>query len=148
MDLGMTIKVTSGVLQTLREEAQKAMPEECCGLLLGQGERIEFAQPAANIAKDPLTRFEIDPVALLSAHKAARAGGPQIVGYYHSHPAGHPVPSATDCEHASGDARIWAIVANDEVAFWRDGKGGFEAAQWEEVSVMPRITEPDRKART
>ncbi len=133
----MTIKVTSGVLVKLREEAANAAPEECCGLLLGQvsagGVCIEKAAPAQNIADDRLTRFEIDPAALLAAHKAARAGGPQIVGYYHSHPTGHPVPSATDCEHASGDARIWAIVAGGEVAFWRDGEQGFAAMAWQEV---------------
>jgi proteasome lid subunit RPN8/RPN11 len=73
-----------------------------------------------------LTRFELDPVALLKAHREAREGGPQVLGYYHSHPEGHPVPSATDCEHASGDGRVWAIVTGHEVAFWRDGADGFE----------------------
>lgn len=123
----MGVEVTSGVKATLLAEAAIAGARECCGLLLGQGERIEQAVPAANVAADPERRFEIDPAALLAAHKAARAGGPEIVGYYHSHPDGHPLPSATDCEHASGDRRIWAIIAGGEVAFWRDGQGGFEA---------------------
>ncbi len=126
MNVCMVCEVTSGVLATLREEAVKAVPNECCGLLLGRGERIEEARPAENVAQDPAMRFEIDPAALLAAHKAARAGGPEIVGYYHSHPEGHPVPSATDCDHASGDARVWAIVAGSEIGFWRDGQDGFE----------------------
>ncbi|VWX47039.1 M67 family metallopeptidase [Novosphingobium sp. 9U] len=121
----MTVEVTSGVLATLREEAERAAPRECCGLLLGQGRRIEQALPAANVSPEPLTRFEIDPIALLGAHKAARAGGPEVIGYYHSHPSGHPVPSATDCEHSTGDLRVWAIVAGGEVAFWRDSGNGF-----------------------
>jgi len=129
----MEIELTSGVMATLIAESAKAAPEECCGLLLGEGALIAEAMPAQNVAEDRLTRFEIDPMALLAAHKAARAGGAQVLGYYHSHPKGHPVPSATDCEHASGDARLWAIVAGDKVAFWRDGEGGFEAA---EVSVV------------
>ena len=83
--------------------------------------------PAANDAPDPARHFEIDTAALLAAHRSARRGGPELLGYYHSHPAGHPVPSATDCEHASGDRRIWAIIANGDVAFWRDGEGGFAA---------------------
>ncbi len=122
----MTLKVASDVIATLLQEAANAAPHECCGLLLGEGARIDEARPAANISDDPARRFEIDPLALLTAHKAARAGGPQIVGYYHSHPEGHPVPSATDCEHASGDERVWAIIAGGEVAFWRDGAQGFE----------------------
>jgi desampylase len=118
------------ILETLLDEARKAAPEECCGILLGRDGRIEAAQPAANVAEDRLRRFEIDPLALLAAHKAARSGGPQIVGYYHSHPLGHPVPSATDCEHASGDARLWAIIADGEVGFWRDDKAGFEPVEY------------------
>ena len=123
----MTLAVTSGAMATLLEEAAKAAPLECCGLLLGRGGKIEQARPAANIAPDPARHFEIDPAALLAAHRAARNGGPQLIGYYHSHPAGHPVPSATDCEHASGDGRAWAIIASGEVRLWRDGASGFEA---------------------
>lgn len=121
----MAGEVTSGVIATLLAEATRTAPRECCGLLLGRDGRIDAVSPADNIADDPLRRFEIDPVALLQAHKAARAGGPELLGYYHSHPDGHPLPSATDCEHASGDGRLWAIVAGGDVTFWRDGEGGF-----------------------
>lgn len=126
----MTLEVTSGAMATLLEEAARAAPLECCGLLLGRGGRVETALPAANVAPDSLRHFEIDPAALFAAHRAARAGGPGLVGYYHSHPDGHPLPSATDCEHSSGDGRAWAIVAGGEVAFWCDGKNGFEALSY------------------
>jgi proteasome lid subunit RPN8/RPN11 len=129
----MTIEVTSGVLATLRQEAQAAAPSECCGLLLGTGARIDQAAPAANVSPEPRLRFEIDPAALFAAHRAARSGGPQVIGYFHSHPAGHPVPSATDCEHSTGDLRVWAIVAGDEVAFWRDSGNGFTPLSWHVV---------------
>jgi proteasome lid subunit RPN8/RPN11 len=131
----MALEVTRAVIAALLDEAARAAPAECCGLLLGRGDRIAEARAAANVAEDPLRRFEIDPAALFAAHRAARSGGPELLGYYHSHPAGHPVPSATDCEHASGDARLWAIVAGGEVRFWRDGQGGFEAV--EAVTVSP-----------
>ena len=124
------IEVRASVIATLLAEAGSAAPEECCGLLLGEGARIETVSPADNVAEDRTLRFEIDPYALLAAHKAARDGGPQILGYYHSHPEGHPVPSATDFEHASGDSRVWAIVAKGEVAFWRDGETGFEQVSY------------------
>lgn len=122
----MALEVTSGAMATLRAEAERTAPDEACGLLLGRGGRIEAARPAANVHADPRTRFEIDPAALIAAHRAARAGGPELIGYFHSHPAGHPQPSATDCAHSSGDGRVWAIVAGDEVTCWRDGAGGFE----------------------
>ena len=131
--MGMGLTVTSGVMATLLAEAESAAPRECCGLLLGRDGCIDEVVAAANLADDPLVRFEIDPVALIAAWRAERTGGPQVLGYYHSHPAGHPVPSATDCEHASGDGRAWAIVAGGRVAFWRDGPDGFEALPYDVV---------------
>ena len=116
----MEIEVTSGAIATLIAESARTAPLECCGLLLGREGRIEEARTADNVADDPARRFEIDPAALLRAHREARTGGPELLGYFHSHPNGHPLPSATDCEHASGDNRIWAIVADGQVLFYRD----------------------------
>jgi proteasome lid subunit RPN8/RPN11 len=123
----MDLEVTSGTIATLREEAARAHPHEACGLLLGQGARIELARPCANVHSRPERHFEIDPAALIAAHKAAREGGPQVLGYYHSHPNGRAGPSAEDRAEAAGDGRIWAIVANGGVSWWRDGANGFEA---------------------
>jgi desampylase len=125
--MGMVLTVTSGALATLLAEAERAAPEECCGLLLGEGERIEAAVPAANVAADRLRRFEIDPASLFAAHKAARDGGPQVLGYYHSHPHGPAEPSAQDRAGATRDGRVWAIVAGKTLGWWRDAPGGFEA---------------------
>ena len=122
----MILEVTSGAIATVLAEAAKAHPLECCGLLLGDGPRIARAEPAANVHPLPDRHFEIDPAALIAAHRAARTGGPKVLGYYHSHPTGHPLPSATDCEHAGHDGAIWAIAATGEVGFWRDANRGFE----------------------
>lgn len=127
----MQIEVTSHALAAMRAAAAAAHPREACGLLLGTGGRITAARTAANVHPSPETRFEIDPQALIAAHRAARAGGPAVLGYFHSHPAGAPEPSATDRACASGDGRIWAIIApNDrpaDVMFWKDGEQGFAA---------------------
>lgn len=123
----METAVTSGVKATLLAEAAKAYPLEACGLLLGQGDLVSAAVPVCNVHPDPARHFELDPAALIAAHRAARAGGPQVLGYYHSHPTGLTEPSATDRACASGDGRIWAIVAGDAVGWWRDAPGGFEA---------------------
>ncbi|MEO6093912.1 MAG: M67 family metallopeptidase [Novosphingobium sp.] len=120
-------EISIELLRRLVAEADRAAPLECCGLLLGQGARIETIESARNIAADPHRRFEIDPAALFAAYRAERSGGLQLIGYYHSHPSGHPAPSPRDCEHASGDRRVWAIIAGGEVGFWRDMDGSFEA---------------------
>ena len=93
-------------------------------MLLGRA-AVEEARPAANVAADPCRRFEIDPQALIDAHRAARADGAGVIGYYHSHPAGPSEPSAVDHALASGDGRIWAIVGEGDVTFWRDDRDGF-----------------------
>jgi proteasome lid subunit RPN8/RPN11 len=120
------LTVTAAVLARLLDEADRAAPDECCGLLLG-GETITDVLPADNVAADRRCHFEIDPIVLLSAHKAARHGGPAVLGYYHSHPTGSLEPSLTDRAEAFGDGRVWAIVAAGEVAFWRADPGRFEA---------------------
>ncbi len=122
----MDLEVTSGTIATLHEEATRAYPHECCGLLLGQGNRIERAVPAANVHPDPAWHFEIDPAALIAAHRAARSGGPQVLGYYHSHPNGRAEPSGEDIAMAERAGRIWAIIAAGDVLWWRDELHGFE----------------------
>jgi proteasome lid subunit RPN8/RPN11 len=123
--MGIDLAVTSGAIATVLNEAARAAPNEACGLLLGRTGRIERAVPTTNVAADPLRHFEIDPAALIAAHRAARAGGRQVMGYYHSHPTGRADPSETDRASASGDGLIWAIAAKADVLFWRNGPQGF-----------------------
>ena len=126
----MALVVTRQAIDRIFAAAAAAHPLECCGLLLGEGDHIREARPAANVHPEPARFFEIDPQALIDAHRDARsgasAGGPVLVGYYHSHPLGPPEPSATDRAHGTGDGRVWAIVGEGTVAFWRDAKEGFE----------------------
>jgi desampylase len=122
----MEITLTSGVLATLRKEAEIAHPLECCGLLLGADGLVVCAIPCPNLHPDPARHFEIDPAALIAAHRTERAGGPQVLGYYHSHPNGLAEPSASDRASASADGRIWAIIANSMVTLWIDRPDGFE----------------------
>ena len=128
------VGVRTQVSAFLIAEAKRAFPLEACGLLLGRTDAIDHATVCANIHPTPRSHFEIDPAALIAAHKAARAGGPQIVGYWHSHPTGSIVPSPTDQASASGDGRIWAIVAGGAVGFWRDTPHGFEPLSTQPVA--------------
>jgi proteasome lid subunit RPN8/RPN11 len=123
----MEIEVTSRALAAMRAHAAAAHPSEACGILLGAGARITAARPAANVHASPHTHFAIEPQALIDAHRAARTGGPAVIGYYHSHPTGPAQPSATDRASASGDGKVWAILARDAVTFWRALPQGFTA---------------------
>lgn len=122
----MNLQTTRSVMDQILAEAATAHPRECCGILLGNGETIGALEPARNVHPAPKTHFEIDPRALIDAHRAARRGGPQVVGYYHSHPRGPAEPSPTDQAMAARDGRVWAIAGQGEVRFWRDDEAGFE----------------------
>ena len=110
--------------------AERAHPHEACGLLLGAGaeggDHVHTALPTANVHPDPARHFEIDPAALLAAHKAARSGGPRLIGFFHSHPNGLARPSATDARDAAHDGRVWLIVAKGTITAWKDLPSGFE----------------------
>ena len=134
----MDLEISREVLDALQAASKSAHPHEACGILLGTANRITRFVPAANVHPDPATHFEIDPQALIDAHRGAREGGLQVLGYFHSHPCGPARPSATDCAMAAGDGRIWAIAgtgdgadettdsaARPQVTFWRDDIAGF-----------------------
>jgi desampylase len=127
--------ICEGTLDAILSHADAAHPNECCGLLLGEDAKITHAHSTENVHPNPATHFEIDPATLIAAYKAERAGGPQLIGYYHSHPNGRAEPSPTDRESAAHDGKIWAIVANGHVSFFRDGEEGFEALSY---AVEPR----------
>lgn len=117
--MGMALDISSTAIARILDEAAASPGREICGLLFGAGDRIEAARGCANVAADPARRFELDPAALLAAHRAARGGGPAIVGHYHSHPSGVAAPSVCDAEAAAADGAIWLIVAAGEVRAWR-----------------------------
>ena len=120
------ILITRAALQSIHTHTAACRPQEACGILLGEGIAITGALPAKNIHPAPRTHFEIDPQTLIDVHRAARAGGPQVLGYYHSHPTGPARPSATDAAQAPHDGAIWAIIGQEgDVTFWRDEETGF-----------------------
>lgn len=135
MPFRVPITSSLSVLAAIHTHAAAAHPEEACGLLLGEGQRILEACAATNVAADKTRHFEIDPQALIDAHRAERGGGPKLIGYYHSHPSGPPEPSATDNASAAGDGKVWAIAARGEVRFWRDGPTGFEPLSYTPVEA-------------
>lgn len=130
----MQVCITAPALAIIIAAAARAHPHEACGLLLGQDAAIIRAQTTSNVASLPDRHFEIDPAALIAAHRATRAGGPAILGYFHSHPNGPAAPSPTDAAMAARDGRIWAIVAGNTVALWRDTASGFEPLSYDVVA--------------
>ena len=113
-----------------------AVPDaEVCGLLFGEDGVIISAILAANHAVTPTTSFEIDPAVLIAAHKAERAGGPQIIGHFHSHPNGLAEPSPTDAQMADADGKLWLIIARDAITVWQAVERGAHLGRFDWVNL-------------
>ncbi|MGE3747798.1 MAG: M67 family metallopeptidase [Sphingomonadaceae bacterium] len=110
----MKVGISRVALDQILDHADRHSEEEVCGLLLGRAGMIEVAQPAANVAHDRCRSFELDPAALLAAHRAARNGGLPVFGHYHSHPKGEALPSHRDAANAQ-PGTFWLIVGNGDV---------------------------------
>ena len=130
----MEIEVTRDVMNAMHAAADLAGSNEACGILLGQGAQILKFIETRNVHSYPDRHFEIDPQALIAAYKEERAGGPQVVGYFHSHPEGDAMPSQTDRECAAHDKKIWAIAAGYDVTFWRDEPDRFQALSFSVIA--------------
>jgi proteasome lid subunit RPN8/RPN11 len=93
------VHLAAGIAEAIETQARAEAPRECCGLLVGHEGRIHRAVPTKNIAPRP-TRYEVDPVEHFRVIRDARAERLEVLGAYHSHPAGPPAPSPTDLEEA------------------------------------------------
>ena len=120
----MSVTISSELLRRLVAEAAASPNAEVCGLLFGATGRIDAAKACANVAANPERTFEIDPAALFVAHRRARSGGMAVIGHYHSHPSGLPVPSPRDAAQAMGDGAVWVILGADVARAWRSVEVG------------------------
>lgn len=105
------VVVPALVRRGIYAHARRERPRECCGLLVGSAGRIAFAVACANTAAEP-TRYRVDERQHLDLRRILRTTFPalHIIGVYHSHPYGDPVPSPTDVAEAYYPAWIYLIV--------------------------------------
>jgi proteasome lid subunit RPN8/RPN11 len=91
--------------------ARRDSPQECCGLLLGNRRRVQFAVSMRNMAASA-TRYQVDDAAHVELRRVLRPFWPRlsIVGVYHSHPAGPAAPSPTDIDLAMYPDWAYVII--------------------------------------
>lgn len=90
-------------LAGIERHALACDPEECAGLLLARS-----FLPLRNIAADPRQGFELDPLDVARA----LGDGAQVVGIYHSHTKGPPLPSDRDkgCPWLAQGWQYWIVT--------------------------------------
>ena len=143
--MGMKSRIATEVLDAITAEANADSEREICGLLLGSGCDVTAHRSARNVAPDTRRRFEIDPAILLGAHRAERQGGPSILGCYHSHPIGSPMPSALDAADAEPNGWLWLILGRENVRLWRAVQHGVVHGRFNPVPLacIPSAEPPE-----
>ena len=131
----MSVEISSLLLAKLQAAAAASPHAECCGLLFGTPQRIEDASFAKNVAAESARRFEVDPAHVIAAHRAARAGGPAVIGHWHSHPVGQAHPSAEDARSAGADGSLWLILNGASAGLWRATEKGAVHGQFEPLAL-------------
>jgi proteasome lid subunit RPN8/RPN11 len=99
----MTLRLSGGLLEELRREAEQAYPGECCGVLGGRGNKtreVTRLVPVPNRRTDDPHRYLISPDDLRRITAELRQEELEVLGFYHSHPDHPAAPSAFDIEHA------------------------------------------------
>ena len=115
MPLDGRVIIYREVLMDMIEHMREESPREACGLLLGISEGrdiiVKASHRARNLSESHLL-YEVDPLDTYRALEKAESLGLELLGVYHSHPIGEPLPSDVDIERAV-PGLIYIIISLD-----------------------------------
>jgi proteasome lid subunit RPN8/RPN11 len=96
-----TLRVDAKIDGEIRRHGEETYPHECCGALIGSGNRVTATVALPNTTEEgPRRRFMVRPSDYRLAEQKATELGGELLGFYHSHPD-HPArPSQYDLDHA------------------------------------------------
>ena len=106
-------------------------PLESCGLLAGKNDRVEKVILVRNQAQSP-ARFVMDPYEQLQAFDWIESNKLDLLGIFHSHPAGPETVSTTDIAEAAYEVvhLIWSRKQDHWKArgFWIENDSATEVS--------------------
>jgi proteasome lid subunit RPN8/RPN11 len=132
----------------IRRHGEETFPHECCGALIGSGDRVTSVVALPNTTEEgPRRRFLVRPSDYREAERRASEMGGELLGFYHSHPD-HPArPSQYDLDHAWPTfayiiVSVMAGAARDmTVWFLRDDRSSFEEGRLHGENPHPDTTQ-------
>lgn len=127
------VNLSQGVAVAIRRHGEETYPHECCGALVGVGDRVKAAVPLPNTTEEgPRRRFLVRPADYRMAERQAVEAGGKLLGFYHSHPD-HPArPSQFDLDHAWPNfayviVSVASGAARDMTVWWlKEDRTSFE----------------------
>ena len=75
-------------------------PNECCGMLAGQGRDVKRVYRVRNVEPSPV-KYVMDPQDQFRIFEEVEGAGWEILGFYHSHTFSEAYPSPTDVRLAT-----------------------------------------------
>jgi len=108
--------ISNELLQEMVDHVTHHAPLEACGLLAGKGNRVEKVIGVRNQAQSS-ARFVMDPYEQLEAFDWIESNGLDLLGIFHSHPAGPETVSATDIAEAAYE--VVHVVLSRKGDLWK-----------------------------
>jgi [CysO sulfur-carrier protein]-S-L-cysteine hydrolase len=106
------------------DHCMAALPNEGCGLLAMDGDRVSGVYPTENQDASP-SSYTIPPQRLYEAVMDAESRGWEVGGVFHSHPYGPAAMSGTDLARVTDPAWLYLVVSltgpDPVLVGWRDG---------------------------
>jgi [CysO sulfur-carrier protein]-S-L-cysteine hydrolase len=119
----------------MREHVARHTPLEACGLLAGKNDQVEKVIMIRNQAQSPV-RFVMEPYEQLKAFDWIEANGLDLLGIFHSHPAGPETASVTDIAEAA--YAVFHLIWSLRGATWKLRAFWIDNGKAEEVSLLIR----------
>jgi len=111
-----SLTLTKEQLQKMISHVDLHAPLEACGILAGLNSKVESVLEVTNQAQS-VVRFVMAPSEQLKAFEWIESNGLDLIGIFHSHPAGPETVSPTDIAEAAYEV-VHVILARVEGA-WR-----------------------------
>lgn len=112
------IYLTQSQTNQMEAHVREIPQEESCGILAGIGEVVYEIFPITNQMHSSV-RFLMDSAEMILAMLQIEKEGMEIIGIYHSHPAGPDNPSHTDISEYQYPGTAVIIWSPDEQFKWK-----------------------------
>lgn len=119
--------------QEMLEHVDRHVPLEACGLLAGKNDEVEKVILVRNQAQSPV-RFVMEPYEQLEAFDWIESNHLNLLGIFHSHPAGPETASVTDIKEAAYEV-VHLIWSRDQ-GHWQARAFWIENGSVTEVSLQ------------
>ena len=104
------VELAEPLRQEILEHCLSALPNEGCGMLAIDGDRVVQVYPTRNQEASPIA-YTIPPQDHYDALMDAESSGCELAGVFHSHPTGPAAMSATDLVRVTDPAWLYVVVA-------------------------------------